>query len=154
MELNRLKEIIDLLESGEPVYINDIALYSHIVTKNEEMRIDLVSYNLYDTEKYITELTYLNGITNVFSIKEGDKILYPSEDNIDSIFKFNKNSMNKIKDVIFKMNKKKSGKLDKNRLANKRNRNKTEQNKRMPPNILNNDKMVIENGKLVLKSNF
>jgi hypothetical protein len=67
------------------IYNPSIALDQHIVTKNEEMRIDLVFSNMYSVEmsmmsNYLQDIDvilYINNIDNPLNIKEGMILDYP-----------------------------------------------------------------------------
>lgn len=154
MELSNVDRIVSSMNSGDVVVINDVSVSPYIVTKKQEMRLDMVSFDKYEDVKYVTELAYINGITNVFSIKENDVILVIDENNISNVFNFSASMINEMREAIKKVNEKKKSKLDMSRLDNKKNRNQTEKDKKMPPNILNNDKITIENGRMILRTNF
>lgn len=51
-------------------------LEQHLVTEDEEMRIDLVCYRIYGSTKEISLLLSINDITNPLNIKAGDMIRY------------------------------------------------------------------------------
>jgi len=75
------------------IFNNTIALSEHIVTKDEEMRIDLIFANMYLIEpsmmseyyQDIDVLLYINNIDNPLNIKEGMLLYYPA---IDDIYRF------------------------------------------------------------------
>lgn len=154
MELNNSEQFVTELESGNTFKVNNVTIFPHIVTKQEEMKLSNISYNYYNDTSYVPELAYLNGITNVFSIKAGDIIAVVNPDDISNVFDFSEQFLNDIQEEIKKINKKKIGKLDSNRASDNRNRKNTENDKKLPPMILNSEKLVIENGKLILKTNF
>lgn len=54
----------------------------YMVPRKYEMRIDLISQELYEKPDYAEELLKLNNILNPFTIKEGDIIKYVSTQNI------------------------------------------------------------------------
>jgi hypothetical protein len=56
-----------------------INLREHIVAPEEEMRIDLVCNNIYNSIEQVDFLLDLNDIDNPLNIMEGDQILYASE---------------------------------------------------------------------------
>ena len=55
-----------------------INLQQHIVAPEEEMRIDLVCNNIYNSTEQVDFLLDLNDIDNPLNIMEGDEILYAS----------------------------------------------------------------------------
>lgn len=55
-----------------------INLREHIVAPEEEMRIDLVCNNIYNSIEQVDFLLDLNDIDNPLNIMEGDQILYAS----------------------------------------------------------------------------
>lgn len=154
MEIYNLDKIIASSENGDQIKVNKISLFPFFVTKKYEMRLDLISYDLYGDVKYINELAYLNNLVNVFSIKEGDILFVTDSDNIGFVFNYDVVDINNIKSSIVEANRKKIFKVSKERKDYKSNRIVDEEAKRLPPNILNNDKIVLENGKLILKTNF
>ena len=64
------------------------------VPKEFEMRIDLISLSVYSSTEYAELILKYNGISNPFSIKEGDVILIPALDSMRSIIKDNVKSTN------------------------------------------------------------
>lgn len=85
-----------------------VGLSQHIVTKDEEMRIDLVFANMYSIEmsmmynyyQDIDVILFINNIDNPLNIKEGMAIDYP---NIDDIYKFRYVAPTTINDVSITM---------------------------------------------------
>ena len=55
-----------------------INLQQHVVAPEEEMRIDLVCNNIYNSIEQVDFLLDLNDIDNPLNIMEGDQILYAS----------------------------------------------------------------------------
>ena len=55
-----------------------INLQPHVVAPEEEMRIDLVCNNIYNSIEQVDFLLDLNDIDNPLNIMEGDQILYAS----------------------------------------------------------------------------
>ena len=154
MELSNFDKLMSNTKDGNVITINDINFSFHVVTRNQEMRLDNVSYELYKDVKYVTELSFINGLTNMFSIKENDILLVVNEEDISRVFNFSAGLINDMKEAIKNANAGKKSAPDSNRAQSKNNRKQTELDKKMPPNILNNEKMVIENGKLILRTNF
>jgi hypothetical protein len=61
---------------------DDLQYYGHIVTAEEEMRPDLICYNLYNKFNYVDEFLTWNNILNPWSIKQGQIVFYLNEDDI------------------------------------------------------------------------
>jgi hypothetical protein len=113
----------------------------HIVESDETCRIDLVSLNEYGTHDHADAILKFNGISNPFSIKEGDVLFIPKRDISKKKFKLtlNKNYKNPIRDQF--INTKRLPVKDANRieyLSKKYNK------EILPPNILQSGKENIE----------
>lgn len=78
VKLNNLYDLINPLI----VRRNDLIYYSHYVTAQEEMRPDVICYNLYGRFDYVDEFLVWNGILNPWSIKQGQIVYYLNEDDI------------------------------------------------------------------------
>ncbi len=66
--------IYDLVE---PTFVlRELPKYEYKVKKEEEMRIDLVSFSIYNTVDYADFILNLNDIDNPLNIKEGDTLYY------------------------------------------------------------------------------
>lgn len=90
--------------------------YPHIVTVDQDGRLDKVSTFLYDGEdKYTEELMKINNIINPNSIKVGDIIFYLSLSDMSSLYVDDIDTTSKV-DVMNINNPKNSGK-DANRQA-------------------------------------
>ena len=57
------------------------------VKKGEEMRMDLVSFSIYNKVDHLDFLCFLNGISNPLNIQEGQLIIYVTEAQIDDFKK-------------------------------------------------------------------
>jgi hypothetical protein len=57
-------------------YKQGIPLYSYIIPREFEMRMDRISNYLYGSENYVEELMILNDIISPYSIKEGQEIYF------------------------------------------------------------------------------
>jgi len=58
----------------------------YVVTKETEMRMDLIALKYLGSTKYIDILCKINNIFNPFSIKYGDVLVIPKIDNDESIY--------------------------------------------------------------------
>lgn len=113
----------------------------HVVENDEACRIDLVSLSEYGTHDHVDAILKFNGISNPFSIKEGDVLFIPKIDIGKKKFKLtlNKNYKNPIRDQF--INTKRLPVKDANRieyLSKKYNK------EILPPNILQSGEENIE----------
>tara|TARA_B100000768_G_C11281893_1_gene379109 strand:- start:2808 stop:3281 length:474 start_codon:yes stop_codon:yes gene_type:complete len=113
----------------------------HVVENDETCRIDLVSLSEYGTHDHVDAILKFNGISNPFSIKEGDVLYIPKIDIAKKKFKLtlNKNYKNPIRDQF--INTKRLPVKDANRieyLSKKYNK------EILPPNILQSGQENIE----------
>jgi hypothetical protein len=134
---------------------NPINLISFICEKRHEMRIDNVCFDIYEKVDYIDVICNINGLINIFDIKENDILYYIEEEDISNIIS-DDTLLENIKEILSKANKSKDFKLDKNRINDTNNRKNIEKNKKyLPPNILpeNAKNISFENGKIIIKTN-
>ena len=75
-----------------------------IVTREQEMRPDLISYFLYRSVDYVDFLFNINGIDNPLNIKQGDVILYDSIDRI-GLYRISPNTSDDRKRTLLSPNK-------------------------------------------------
>jgi hypothetical protein len=85
---------------------------TYIVPKENEMRIDLVCNDLYDSTEYTDFLLWFNGIINPFNIIQGTEIIFVNLDLIPNFY-VKKENNGKVQDVL--LNKDKVKRKDKNR---------------------------------------
>jgi len=79
-------EIKDLTSSMFDLRMNSYLKYTvYKVPKEFEMRPDLISGAVYNNTLYAEFILKYNGISNPFTIKEGDIILIPTLDSMESI---------------------------------------------------------------------
>jgi hypothetical protein len=80
----RSKKQNNLIDIINPLVIwNDsIEYYAHVVSLEEEMRPDLICYNIYGNFEYIDEFLTWNNILNPWSIKQGQIVKYVNESDI------------------------------------------------------------------------
>jgi hypothetical protein len=79
-------EIKDLTSSMFDMKVNNYIKYTlYKIPKEYEMRPDLISGAVYNNTLYAELILKYNGISNPFSIKEGDIILIPSLNSINAI---------------------------------------------------------------------
>jgi hypothetical protein len=119
----------DLYNLFAKTYVQDSEpkIQVHIVAKEEEMRMDLVSFNIYDSVDHVDFLCNFNSIDNPLNIKEGDIINYVNLDSL-SLFIFNEPNDDQIKKGL--LNENKAAKKDPNRTKF------VEENYTLPPTFL------------------
>lgn len=63
-------------------------LYTYVVQRGEEMRLDLVMLSMYNNDAYTLKdsdvILFINGIDNPLSIFEGDTLYYPAQEALES----------------------------------------------------------------------
>lgn len=64
---------------------DDIYLYPHPVTVEEEMRPDLILWSIYGQNGYVDEIMTLNNIVDTLSIRQGDIIWFCDENDIPKL---------------------------------------------------------------------
>jgi hypothetical protein len=148
------------IESLNKLRLNDDGIYEFFVktrtntgkvplfifecTERHNLRMDLVSLDVYQTADYIDVLCNLNGILNPLMVQEGDIILYTNEDNIDDINN-NGDLLEEIRAEVTKSNIGKQFKQDKARQNDLLKRRQVEADKKfIPPNILQAGESNIE----------
>lgn len=119
-------------------------------------RIDLISLNVYNSADYVDQLLKFNGISNPFSVAEGDILYIPPMDVLNKTFKkpgIGTAESNVVRDRFIETKRlpiKDQNRLDylKRKAALKPNGAK----EILPPNVLPSDKqnVIIENGQLTV----
>lgn len=85
----RGEEIVDLLE---PTLVVDTESENfnvdgvHVVSRETEMRPDLIALSFYGDSSYADLILKANGVSNPFSIEEGDRLLIPKVDPAKSFY--------------------------------------------------------------------
>lgn len=69
------------------IKIDGLVIYPYIVTKQEEMRPDLVLRGMYGNSNFIDEILTFNNIIDSFSLTEGTILWYPDEKDLDKLRK-------------------------------------------------------------------
>lgn len=105
------KYIFDLTEASFS-YSDDLAVFEYTVPKLREMRIDLISYDLYLSTDYTDFLLWMNNIINPLNIREGDKIFFVSSENIARFYAPKENE-EEVQEIF--LNASKTQRKDKNR---------------------------------------
>jgi hypothetical protein len=131
-------------------------VFSFICEERHNMRLDLVSNDIYKNANNVDVLMSLNGILNPFSVENGDEIFFVEDENVDGV-RANDATTMAIIDAIKNANTGKDHKVDKSRLSDKQKEKERESEKRyIPPNILdvNQSNININGGKITLKPSF
>lgn len=120
----------------------DIPYSVYYVQKEEEMRLDLICYNIYKNTDYVDILLNVNEIDNPLNIKAGDIIKYPSSKDIE-LLRVRSESKETVKTLL---NKNKSTRKDETR------KKYIEENFTLPPTILPNpiEPVVQEGNNIVI----
>lgn len=113
-ELEKLSEnnLFDLTTSSFKPIDSPYIFSRYVVSKGNEMRIDLICEDIYDSTDYVDFLLYFNGFINPFNITEGTVILYVSPDIIPQFYAPKENE-EEVQQVF--LNKSKVKRRDKNR---------------------------------------
>lgn len=132
------------------------SVYEFVCTKRHDMRLDLVSQDIYNDTDQIDLLCIINNIMNPLTIQEGDVILFPEEDDIEEL-RSSDQIVEDMLEAIKTANNGKTHKNDKNRQKDLKERRKKEKAKKLlPPNILENGNTNLrtENGNIKRSPNF
>jgi len=113
-DLNTLKRDSDqggLYDMFTTTFVNNILIevYGHVVTREEEMRPDLISKTIYKNMDHVSFLCNLNNVKNPLSVKSGDIWLYVNEDQI-TLFNPTQATKDNIRQEL--VNKNKGAKVD------------------------------------------
>jgi len=151
-QINKLKfdKEIGLFNINQSVFKfqKGVAFFPHIVEKEEEMRMDLISNRLYQTTEHTAFLCRLNNIVNPLNVKEGTLLIYCEEQHVKSFTPPDDTFVEEIKQTLINLNKKR-------RVDSKReNYNKLSKDISLPPvfnqtdveNITLNDNGIITIG--------
>jgi len=116
-EIDKLKKNTndDLFDITQSVFIfrENIRTFLHVVEKEEEMRMDLISQRLYNTTDYVVYLCRLNNIINPLNIKEGTILIYVTESDIQTFSPPDDTFVEEVKQTFVNLNKKR--RVDSNR---------------------------------------
>lgn len=115
--------------------------YQYVVEAHEEMRIDLISYELYNSIEYMDFLLDINDIDNPLNIKTGDTIKYVDVNQI-STFQLTNTQAVQTQQILLNVNK--ATQVDNNRQTYLNN------NYSLPPTFLENPApSVTSNGNII-----
>jgi hypothetical protein len=134
---------------------SQVSLTPFFCTRRHNMRMDIVSNDIYKTNKYVGTLCQINNIMNPFSIKDGMVLFYTSVDEAESLMRVPEilkqsgieELLGKVKSDL--INSFKNKKVDNNR----RYYNRVDD--ALPPTILpeNSPQIVIEDNKVKIAPN-
>lgn len=135
LDVKRIKQSLDK-ELGEQYFWdltqstfksrNDVSLNYWYVQQDEDMRIDLICYRIYDNTDNIDILLNVNRIDNPLNIKSGDVLRYPSESDI-YLFRVTEDEKQSVQKLL---NRNKAPRKDSNR------KDYVEKNYSLPPTVL------------------
>jgi hypothetical protein len=130
----KFKKDTGFYDLTQPVFRfeSGLAIFPHIVEKEEEMRMDLISFRLYGTTDHTAFLCRLNNIVNPLNIKEGTTLVYVQENNIASFTPEEENFVETVKQTFINLNKKR-------RVDTKREEFLKTENVSLPPTFNEND---------------
>ena len=155
----KISEIDDKIIMTEPTLLfPDYIQISRVFNVEEYYagRIDLISLNVYNSADYVDQLLKFNGISNPFSIAEGDILYIPPMDVLQKTFKkpgIGMSESNVVRDRFVET--KRLPIQDQNRLDYLKRKAAQKPNgakEILPPNVLQTDQknVIIENGKLIV----
>jgi hypothetical protein len=155
----KISEIDDKIIMTEPTLLfPDYIQISRVFNVEEYYagRIDLISLNVYNSADYVDQLLKFNGISNPFSIAEGDILYIPPMDVLNKTFKkpgIGMSESNVVRDRFVET--KRLPIQDQNRLDYLKRKAALKPNgakEILPPNVLPSDKqnVIIENGQLTV----
>jgi hypothetical protein len=155
----KISEIDDKIIMTEPTLLfPDYIQISRVFNVEEYYagRIDLISLNVYNSADYVDQLLKFNGISNPFSIAEGDILYIPPMDVLQKTFKkpgIGMSESNVVRDRFVET--KRLPIQDQNRLDYLKRKAALKPNgakEILPPNVLQTDQknVIIENGKLIV----
>lgn len=134
---------------------NNFGIYPFTCTEKHNMRIDLISFDIYHNTNDIDILCSINGIYNPLTVKEDDIIYFVTPEELINI-RSNTSIITNIIDSIKNANNGKQQKLDKNKSKDNASKIKTENNKKLPPHIIQSETGNIKygEGSVILSPNF
>lgn len=128
-----------------------------LCTRKHAGRLDLVSQDIYDSQKWVGSLCTLNDIMNQHSIRDGDLLFYLPVSELSDLMKVPNNiaisqagqAVNSIKNDLLKaLKKKKPDGLRKNYLNNR-------EEDKLPPTVFTDSapQIVVNNSKILIAPN-
>lgn len=131
-----------------------VALYPFILKRQHEMRIDLVSFDMYGSTDYVDAIMDLNGLVNPFAVKEGQMLFYTRAENIKTL-RTERTQLDALRDALIDRSKK--HKTDAARQDYRSRQSQVEQDKRaLPPTVRKEgaDTSTYDNGFIRLNPGF
>lgn len=83
--LKKKGEIYDIFEKNIR-FSREVTLYSYIVPIEREMRLDLISKDIYGSSDYMEELIVMNNIINPYSIRVGQILNFCPKAQMNSLY--------------------------------------------------------------------
>lgn len=155
LELDKTRDIYNLfITTYSGLSVN---LFVFVTERKHEMRLDIISNELYETTEYVGDLCQINNIVNPFSIRANDIIFYPNVEDLNDLSKVKESIrqsgieelISAAKSDLIKALKKKKPDPNKKRFNDKRNEDQ------LPPTVLpdNTPTTVIDNNKIKIAPN-
>lgn len=143
----------NLFDLSKAVFVFDetVPLFPYFVEREAEMRMDIISDNLYETTDYVAFLCRLNNIVNPLNIKENTLLVYPNRGDILRFKPEEVEFIEEVKEAFLNINKNK--RVDKNREKYLNSENDII----LPPNFNQTNSSNIElddDGVITISSNF
>lgn len=96
------ENLFDIFEKNIE-YSTTIPLHKYFIPREFEMRLDLISKELYGSSRYIEELMVINNIMNPYSLKENQMIYYCTINDMQALYiKDDMKENDKIRESIIK----------------------------------------------------
>lgn len=134
---------------------NQVNLSIFICDRKHNMRLDLVSNDIYNTTRFVGTLCQLNNIMNPFSIREGDVLFFCTDSDAEGLLKVSEvirqsgieELLSKVKSDLLNVLKKRKKDPNVRGIANR--------NDALPPSVLpsNAPQIVIDNNKIKIAPN-
>jgi hypothetical protein len=127
-------------------YLTGVILYQYVVQQYQEMRIDTICQDIYNSTQYCDFLLDLNNIDLPLNIKTNDILLYVSVEQID-FFRLDETTAKTLRNTY--LNTAKVSQIDPNR------NNFINNNNSLPPTFLQVpvNSVIIKNNKIILGGN-
>ncbi|CAG7580901.1 MAG: hypothetical protein SLAVMIC_00595 [uncultured marine phage] len=139
-------EVTRMFDLTEATYVTstDVIFFQYVVPRHREMRMDLISYDIYASTDFTDFLMYLNGKINPFQVREGEKIIFVSPDVIAKFYAPKENE-EEVQQIF--LNKSKTKRKDK-----KRDKFIEEKRAALPPTVneVKNEQVKIDGDSLII----
>ena len=139
-------EVTRMFDLTEASYVvnEDVVLFEYIVPRNREMRMDLISFDIYASTDFTDFLMFLNGKINPFQVREGEKVMFVPPDVIPKFYAPKENE-EEVQQIF--LNNSKTKRKDKNR-----DRFIEEKRAALPPTVneVKNEQVKVEGNSIII----